>query len=184
MVNEEKLIKKIQKNADKNAANILINNYYKEIYIYIYKQTTNYDITMDLTQEVFINILQNINLYNKKKSAFRTWIYKIATYKVIDYYRSKYYKESKLYISIENHEIHSDLNFTIDYEKKEDIEKIIKILSRFDEVVQKIFRLKVFAEYTFLEISKLLKLPESTIKTNFYSTQKKIQKLFIKECGM
>jgi RNA polymerase sigma-70 factor (ECF subfamily) len=184
MFDEEKLIKKIQKYKDKNAANILVDMYYREIYIYIYKQTTNSDITMDLTQETFINMLKNINSYNKKKSAFRTWAYKIATYKVIDYYRSKHYKQSKLYVSMDNYEIHSDLNLTIDYEKKEDIEKILKILSRFDETAQKIFRLKIFAERTFLEISKILKIPESTIKTNFYATQKKIKMLFMKECKM
>ncbi|KEH92214.1 hypothetical protein Z962_12295, partial [Clostridium botulinum C/D str. BKT12695] len=49
-------------------------------------------------------------------------------------------------------------------------------VDNFDEMLQQIFRLKLFAEYTFLEISKILEMPESTVKTKYYSIIRKIKK--------
>jgi RNA polymerase sigma-70 factor (ECF subfamily) len=70
---QEKLIKKwiklIQKKGDRAAADELVTYYYKEIYGYTYKQTSNKELAMDLTQEIFVNMLQSIQSYDEKKSA-------------------------------------------------------------------------------------------------------------------
>nr|WP_307905889.1 RNA polymerase sigma factor [Clostridium botulinum] len=95
MNNETKLIKQIKTKGNRKAANELITRYYKEIYAYVYKQTMDKEMSMDLTQEIFINMLKSINTYDDKKASFRTWLYKISTYKIIDYYRSKHYKYKK-----------------------------------------------------------------------------------------
>ena len=44
--------------------------------------------------------------------------------------------------------------------------------------LQEIFRLKIFLDYTFTQISKMLKIPESTVKTKYYSIIKKIKNEF------
>ena len=41
MLIEQKLIKRIKKKQDKEAANALISYYYKEVYAYVYRQTGN-----------------------------------------------------------------------------------------------------------------------------------------------
>jgi RNA polymerase sigma factor (sigma-70 family) len=91
--NELKLIDNIQKKRSREASNIIIKTYYKEIYMYIYKQLSDKELSLDITQEVFINMIKSIDTYNKKKCSFRTWLYKIASNKIIDYYRSKSYKQ-------------------------------------------------------------------------------------------
>ena len=88
---ENRLIKKVQKHNDKNAANVLVSYYYREIYAFTYKQTVDIELSMDLTQDIFISALQSISGYDSKKSKFRTWLYRIASYKITDYYRSAVY---------------------------------------------------------------------------------------------
>ncbi|WP_085829587.1 RNA polymerase sigma factor [Clostridium massiliodielmoense] len=177
MNNEKKLIKQIKNKSSRKAANELIANYYKEIYAYVYKQTLDKEISMDLTQEIFINMLKSINTYDDKKASFRTWLYRISTYKIIDYFRSKNYKYKKLSVNIDDTDIYDDGDILVSLEYKEDVEKIINIVDNFDEMLQQIFRLKLFAEYTFLEISKILEMPESTVKTKYYSIIRKIKKI-------
>lgn len=46
--------------------------------------------------------------------------------------------------------------------------------------LQEIFRFKIFSDYTFTQISTILKIPESTVKTKYYSTIKKIKDEFNK----
>ena len=44
MLIEQKLIKRIKKKQDKEAANALISYYYKEVYAYVYRQTGNEEL--------------------------------------------------------------------------------------------------------------------------------------------
>lgn len=178
MDRDKKLIRKIKKKSDRDAANELISTYYKEVYAYVYKQVMDKELSMDLTQEIFINLLRSLNNYNEKKASFRTWLYKIATYRLVDYYRSKAYKNKDMLISIEDIDLLDNEDLELVVEKKEDVERVISILNNLDILVQQIIRLKIFADYTFLEISKALNIPESTVKTKYYSTIRKIRKNF------
>ena len=77
MLIEQKLIKRIKKKQNKEAANALISYYYKEVYAYVYRQTGNEELAKDLTQDIFIQILQKITIFDHKKASFRTWMYRI-----------------------------------------------------------------------------------------------------------
>lgn len=178
MDRDKKLIRKIVKKSDKDAANELISKYYKEVYTYVYRQILDKELSMDLTQEIFINVLKSLNNYDERKASFRTWLYKIATYRLTDYYRSKSYKDNNMLLSIDNVDIFDNKDIEVSFERKEDIERIIHVLNNLDISLQEIFRLKIFADYTFLEISETLNIPESTVKTRYYSVIRKIRKEF------
>lgn len=173
-----RLIKKIKKRNSRSAADELISSYYKEIYIYVFKQTSDKELSMDLTQEIFISMLGSLYSFDEKKAAFRTWLYRIATNKVVDYFRSKNYKYSNIVEDIADKEIEDKTDFTLNLELKEDVEKIQRVVNKLSGEYQEIFRLKIFLEATFLEISKILDISESTVKTKYYSIIKKIKKEF------
>ena len=179
--NELKLIDSIQKKRSREAANIIIKTYYKEIYVYIYKQLSNKELSLDITQEVFINMMKSIDTYDKKKCSFRTWLYKIASNKIIDYYRSKCYKQLIKSQSIDEIDIKSDLSIEENFIKGERLKEILNILNGFEANLQQIFRLKIFSDMTFKEISKLLELSESTVKTRYYSLIKNMKSIIEEE---
>ncbi|RDY29350.1 RNA polymerase sigma factor [Romboutsia weinsteinii] len=173
-----RLIKKIIKKNDKESANELISIYYKEVYVYVYKQVSDKETSLDLTQEIFISVLKSIHNFDKGKSSFRTWLYKISTNKLVDYYRSKSYRYSSMQESIEEKEISDKDDFVVNLEQKEDVDKIQQVVNKLDTQYQEIFRLKIFLEATFLEISEILQIPESTVKTKYYSIIKRVKKEF------
>lgn len=176
MEKEKHWIKLVKSKSDKISANKLISKYYKEIYSYVYKQTINKELSMDITQEIFIRVLKSIESYDDKKSSFRTWLYRVSTYSIVDYYRSKYYKYSTITTSISDvDDIKNDIDLTISIEYKEDVERIMETVNKLDISIQHILRLKLFSEYTFIEISEILNIPESTVKTRYYSIIKRIK---------
>lgn len=175
-----KFIKKIKKRNSRSAADELISKYYKEIYVYVYKQTSDKELSMDLTQEIFISVLKSIHNFDESKASFRTWLYRIATNKVVDYFRSKNYRYSITTETIEYIQIQDESDFTVSLEHKEDVEKIQGVVNQLSSEHQEIFRLKMFLESTFMEISEILKIPESTVKTKYYSIIKKVKSEFNK----
>lgn len=173
---EEKLIKLVKDKGDKISANKLIKNHYKKIYIYVYKQTSCEELSKDLTQDIFISMIRSIKNFDSSKSSFNTWLYKIASNKVIDYYRSKAYRCTTKVSDIDEFELKDSINIEKELIQKEKIQEILEVVNRFESNIQQIFRLKVFGEMTFNEISKLLSLSESTVKTKYYSSIKKLKK--------
>ena len=84
VLTDKRLIRYILKKGSNQAANELIRRYYDDLYFYLYRQVGNGNDALDLTQEVFIAALKGLSSYDDRKSSFRTWLFRIGTYKVID----------------------------------------------------------------------------------------------------
>ena len=173
----KKWIRKARKKSDSQEAGELISFYYREIYAYVYKQTINKELAIDLTQEIFLNMLESIHHYDENKAAFRTWLYKIATYRLVAYYRSKFYKYERLSEELEE-DVTEVEDFAFSIENRLELERINDFISRLESINQQVFRMKIFGEYSFLEISNSLKIPESTAKSKFYTVLKQVRKHF------
>jgi len=181
MVDERQIIKwikRIKQSADKKSANELISHYFDEIYGYVFKRATSEEVSMDITQEIFVSMLKTIDLYEAEKSSFRTWLYQITRRRIADYYRSKEYQEDRI-IGIDeelNQTLQSNLTSA---EKSLELAEIEDFIDRLDPQSREIFRLKIFEKCTFNHIALLLNVPESTVKANFYATQKLVKEVFL-----
>lgn len=192
MQTDQQLIKKIKKRKSEDAANVLISRYYKEIYVYTYRQVGEMELAKDLTQEIWLNVLDKLATYNKKKASFRTWLYSIASNKITDYYRSARHRYSHLEVSLEQKQDNKDCSSEIYSEQKligemedlsetiirrEMIGKIMSVVSEYKEDWVLIFQKKCFEECTFADIANELNVSESTVKSRFYQMIKNIKKV-------
>ena len=177
-----RLIRLVRKRADKAAADTLIRSYYDEIYRYAYRQTGDTHTASDLTQGIFVAMLQAIARYDSKKAGFRTWLYRIATNKIIDHHRSRGALQSKI-LNLDDVEIPDETDFIRQMEKSDLAIRIQAYVGTFDADTQRIFRLKIFGEYTFGDIAKMVDAPEATVKTKYYRMLKLIRKEFEDEYG-
>lgn len=183
-INETKLIKRVKDKGDKKAAGELVQLYYKDIFYYVFKQTRNEELSKDLTQEIFISVLKSIDRFDDKKASFRTWLYKIASNKIIDNYRSAYYKYVTVVDEMEEYIGCYDQGFEKGLELKEDVSEILEIVNTFNTNLQQIFRMRIFGELTFNEIAVLLDMSEASVKTRYYSIIRKVKKeLEVKHSG-
>lgn len=175
LAEEQKIIRRV-KNGDREAANKLLDHYYNEIYAFVYRQTASRELSMDLTQEIMIAVLQSIPSYHSKKAGFRTWLYRIASNKIVDYYRSSAHRFTS--VSDELTEALVDPGRLPEpwLEEKETLLKITAFIGGMEEQVQMVVRLKLFSGYQFNEIAAMTKTPESTVKTRYYSAIHKIRK--------
>lgn len=173
---EERWIRKIQRGGDKDAADALIRKYYHEIYAYVYRQTSDKMSSMDLTQEIFISMLKSIGGFDRRKSGFRTWLYRIATNKVVDSYRSRHYRQRLLTVDIESMEISDDSDLAGKLEQRESAQKVLEAVGRLNVRTQQILRLKLFGGSTFAQIAETFSLPEGTVKSCYYAAIRAVKK--------
>nr|WP_268893065.1 RNA polymerase sigma factor [Paenibacillus lutrae] len=173
------MIKKIQRNGDRAAADELVQGYYDEIYGFVRKQVSNADIAIELTQEIFISMLRTIGFYDRKRGAgFRTWLYRIAANKVVDWFRSRAYRTMTRTISLDEVEPIDEADFIRQFEDRDFTEKICAFVGGLPPDTQKIFRLHIFGGYTFSEIAGIEGLPEGSVKSKYYRLINLIRKEF------
>lgn len=177
---ERKLIRKIKLFGLSKDADTLVRLYYDEIYYFVAKQINDKDTAYDLTQEIFISMLHSISSYQEKLASFRTWLYRIATNKVIDFRR----KNIPQTISLEEIANSEDIAYVeqLDYIKilsqKQLLSQIEYYVSAFRTDIQQIFRLHIYGEQTFHEIAVLIGIPEASVKSKYYRLVKQIRKEF------
>jgi RNA polymerase sigma-70 factor (ECF subfamily) len=175
---DERLIRRILRKSDREAAGELVGRYYDEIYRYARRQAAGSGSpeteAQDMTQEIFISALRSLPTFDPKRAGFRTWLYRVANSRIIDARRTFRADE----VQVDEMVILGETDFAADLQDRELLKKIEAHISAQPSDIQRIFRLRLYGEMTFSEISGALSLPEATVKTKFYRTIKKIREVF------
>lgn len=156
---------------DEQASQKILNLYKGRIFSYVYRMVRNYHDAEDITFDTFIRCFKALNRFDQNKS-FSTWLFTIAHNLVIDFYRKN--KQEYEYFD-ERHSITDD--FVQEYEKKKKLEKIEQALVKLPPLDREIVILFHKEEHSYQEISNILKIPVSTIKTRLHRARKKLRQI-------
>jgi len=156
---------------------ILYETYYKEIFIYVNKRVDNLSVASDLVSQVFLKALTHLPNYQFKGFPFSSWLYKIATNQVNQYFRNS---KNKRVISIEDfyvNKIFSELEAENERTQKEQTPLLIKLLNQLNEQELQILELRFFEEKAFKEVAYILDITENNAKVKTYRIIEKLKKI-------
>ena len=173
MIQGQRWIKAILHHSSKDAADQLVRAYYDDIFGFVCRQVNNRENALDLTQDIFIAALRSLPSYNAKKAGFRTWLYRIATNKVIDARR----KVQPVTVDLDEDEV-MEGDFSDAVLDRELLQRIEEYVRGLDPDIQTLFRLRIYGEYSFPEIAAALSQPEAKIKAQYYRLMKRVREEF------
>lgn len=171
---EAKWIRDIQKHGSRTAADRLIQAYYDEIYIFVYRQVGHKEDAMDLTQNIFLAVLRSLPSFDGRKASFRTWLYRVAANKVIDARR----RIRPAPAPLEDTELPEPVDFAAQVRDRMLLEQIETYVSALDPQIQAVFRLRLYGEKSFPEIAAALGQTESAVKSQYYRLMGRLRKEF------
>ncbi|MCP1427194.1 RNA polymerase sigma-70 factor (ECF subfamily) [Paenibacillus xylanexedens] len=90
-MDDEELIHEIREGS-RAAMEVLVKRHYKSIFSYVYRKTGDYHISFDLTQEVFVKMMNSLGNY-RDNGKFSHWLLKIAVNHCMDYFRGREFKQ-------------------------------------------------------------------------------------------
>jgi RNA polymerase sigma-70 factor (ECF subfamily) len=179
---EKELVRQAQKAPDAFAK--LYDQYYPKIFGYILRRTANLEAAQDLTSETFFNALNKLWQFRWRNISFSSWLYKIATNEINQYFRKAEYKKS---ISLEELQeqgfepvssnnpeselIEAQEKLRQHREFREVQDKIIRLSSKYQEVIA----LRFFEQKQIKEISEILGKKEGTIKSLLHRAVEKLR---------
>ena len=170
------LVKRALKNPDFYSGIVL--KYEQRIIYYIIRISgVNIQEAEDVAQEVFLKAYLNLNAFDQEKK-FSTWLFSIAHNEVISHWRKN--KKRLKDLSIEGEELINKIKQDFDLDKQIDMkqkkEKVMIIIKNLDIKYREVLELRFIQEYSYEEISDVIKKPVSTVGTLINRARKIIKK--------
>lgn len=169
---DETLIKQALK-GKKSAWLSLVKRYEKNIFNYTYRMVNNKDDAMDLMQDIFIAVFRNLSTF-RGDSPFKGWLFRIAHYRCIEFYRKKRPTQS-----LDDTPEQTDESSSIcpehsmsSSQRERELHTAMQLLSFNQRLV---VELKFFQQQTFEEIAQQIGISTNTAKSRLYSALDKMK---------
>jgi RNA polymerase sigma-70 factor (ECF subfamily) len=179
---EKELVRQAQKSPDAFAT--LYDQYYPRILGYILRRTANLEAAQDITSETFLKAFGKLWQFRWRNVSFSSWLYKIASNEINQYFRKAEYKRS---ISLEElQEQGFELLSPCDPESElieaqeklkqhQDFLEIQKEITKLPDKYQEVIALRFFEKKQINEIAEILGKREGTIKSLLHRAIEKLR---------
>ena len=165
-------------NGDKEAFETLYNKYKNGICYFVYNIVKNYEQAEDITQEVFIYVLQNgVN----NDYPFKNYLYLIARSKAVNYFNKQKRREEidEEYLRNSNKDVEQDIADIII--KSENKKELINSIEKLDEKYRNVVYLVCIEDMSYKAVSQVLGISLSNVKILVHRGKKELKKNLIKE---
>ncbi len=174
MKDEELLIQKAKK-GEREAFGTLYDHYMPNIYRFIFFKIGTKHEAEDLTHQVFSQAWENMERYEPRGFPLSSWLYRIASNTVIDYYRT--FKNNLQIENIPEETFAHDPSFEKDFDDRLSIERIRKALKTLESDQQNVIIMKFVDQLSNKEIAKALEKTEGAIRVIQHRALKQLKNL-------
>ncbi len=174
---EADIIRKAQKNITHFEQ--LYDKYYLKVFWFVYNRIENHTDASEITSDIFMKAMENIQRYVYKGLPFINWLLVIARNEVNMHYRREK-KERKYFIHTDRinevkEEIEEDEKTIIPYDR------IISIIESLHEKDYELFHLKYFDKKSFQEIAEITQTKEVSLRVRYHRIKKELRELILNE---
>ena len=148
----------------------LFENYYIDVYTYLYSLCHDASLSEDLASDVFLEVVKSITSF-RGESDIKTWLFSIARHKWFGYLKRK------------NHQIHAesihDLYDTAELGTTDAVnevaEQIQELLSTESTLIREVVQMRLDG-YSYYEIAVKYKISENSARVVYFRAKSKIKK--------
>jgi RNA polymerase sigma-70 factor (ECF subfamily) len=169
---DETLVKQALKGS-KTAWISLVKRYESGIYNYTLRMVANREDARDLMQDIFIAVFRNLASY-RGDAKFKNWLFRIAHYRCIEFYRRKKPTESlddTPEISAQAEDACPEYSF----KQSQQSLALVSAMQGLPVNQRTVVELKFFQHFTFEEIAEQLGISINTAKSRLYSALDKLK---------
>lgn len=155
----------------------IYDKYYKQIFGYVYQRMECKETAFDLTSQVFLKALTNLEKYEYKGVPFASWLYRIAHSEVMQLFRNQKAQRTV------NADV-SDLRHLCEEVEEIYMEEyqsvLMKVIKELPEDDLQLVEMRFFEKRPFKEIAEILNITETNAKVRMYRILEKVKKILLK----
>ena len=153
---------------------VLYDNYYKSIFVFIYRRTGNEDLSADITSQVFLKALINIKKYEFKGVPFSAWLFRIAFNEINMYFRKN---NANRVISLDQNNIIQIVNEVQEEDNALATQRMMTALKKLDGDDIQLIELRFFEKRSFADLADIVGITENNAKVKVYRILDKLKKI-------
>ncbi len=151
----------------------LYERYYEDIFLFVFRRTTDEALTADLCSQVFLKALQRIKDYEYKGVPFSAWLYRIASNEVAQHFRKA--KKNRI-VSVEESNISSLFDEIEEHDDEQHRQLLLDTLDTLKEDDLQLIELRFFEERPYKEIAEILGITENNAKVKTFRILNRMKK--------
>jgi RNA polymerase sigma factor (sigma-70 family) len=162
------------KKGDRKAAEKIYAELNAKTYGFFFTRTgAQKNVAEDLTQDIFVRLVQKVQSFNEEKGAFVVWYWRIARNMLVDHYRSK--KEMP-FSSYESEVLESmAIAPTPDFDNRLKRSRMERTLESMPDDDRELFALRYVSDLSYRDISELLGKSEGGLRVAAWRIKEKIR---------
>jgi RNA polymerase sigma-70 factor (ECF subfamily) len=173
---EESLVRRAQQR-DTAAFTQLYEAYFDKIYRYVAMRVRNEMEAEDMTQQVFMKVLQSISSYKNQGVPFSSWVYRIAHNQVIDFMRQQNKKATVDIEGLPIPDMGDDPQHMV--EQQVDIAELKKAVQKLTPSQQEVLSLRFTGELSIAQCADIMGKSEGAIKALQHSAVLALRKALL-----
>ncbi|GGH76009.1 RNA polymerase sigma factor [Phaeocystidibacter marisrubri] len=153
----------------KGAFNALVETQQEQLLRVILRIVGDHDEALDLLQDTFIKIWQNLEKF-EGKSKWSTWTYRIASNEALMYLRKK-----KKWMTTSDPLVTEQLEASSFFDGDEAMVALYRALDTLPAKQRLVFQMRYFDELPYSEIAEITSTSEGALKASYHHAVKKIE---------
>lgn len=159
---------------DRKAAAALYDELLPKVYGFFFARTGKREVSEDLSQEIFVKLIQKISSFDENKGKFTVWFWQVVRRHLIDHYREK---EETPFSSFEEADVEAmSVTHGPDFHVRFAYHELKTFLATLEAEEQELFEMRFVAEIPYREISVLTGKQESTLRVAALRIKEKIKR--------
>lgn len=155
----------------------LYRKYHEQIFRYIYQRMDDEETAFDITSQVFIKAMKNLNKYEYRGVPFSSWLYRIAKSELYQSFRDR--KASRT-VCVESMHLFEMIEEMEEEDSSENKNKLFSCLGLLKEDDLQLIEMRFFEKRSYREIGEILDITENNAKVKSFRAVEKLKKLFLK----
>lgn len=149
----------------------LYDKYYDSIFRFVLHRTAGYDISKDITSEVFTRVMKKLWTFRWKNVAFSAWLFKVANNEINNYFRKLKYNKvdiDEYSEKLTNSSDNADYQISreeLELNKNKTFLTLHTAIQKLDIKYQEVIVLRYFENKSLKEVSVILGKSEGTVKS-------------------
>ncbi len=174
-LDEEQVLRKAK--SDPAEFRPVYETYFKRIFLFVLHRVGDKQQSADLTSQIFLKALQNLDTFQFKGFPFSSWLFRIAVNECNSFFRKA--KRERLVML---DEVHAETIYEEMFgeETMQELKsKLPVVLSRLGEKELQFIELRFLEGRPFKEVAEILGVSENYAKVKTYRVLDKMKKLFV-----
>lgn len=172
---DEQIVVEAAKRGNQEALSKLYDHYFPRVYRYVMARLGNSEDAEDVTAEIFLRIIDNLDGFSFRGLPFGAWVFRIARNETVSHVRRQRSRGLTTELSDLIPDHHA--NHEAEIELQLAIEEVRRAAERLPEAQRQVIALRFGAGYNVAETAKALGKSENNVKVLQHKAIAKLQQL-------